>query len=264
MIPKVIHYCWFGEKPLPEDAKHNIESWRKYCPDYKIKEWNEKNFDINSNQYVREAYEAKKWAFITDYVRLYAMVNEGGIYMDTDVEVIKSLDPFLQHTAFSGFETDEDIPTGIMACEKGFPLFVELLADYDNRHFIVGGQLDMTANVYMITQKCLGYGLKRNNQFQVLEGFALYPKDYFCPKNHKTGLINITENTVTIHHFAGSWITGKERRWLEFTRKQRKKGNAFIIRFLDSRLGDIIKKIYIRNTKTNLMKIKDKLLNNGK
>lgn len=264
MIPKVIHYCWFGGNPLPEEAKRYIESWKKYCPDYEIKEWNEKNFDINSNQYVKEAYESKKWAFITDYVRLYAMVNEGGIYMDTDVEVIKSLDPYLKHTAFSGFETDEDIPTGIMACEKGFPLFRELLEDYNDRHFIVNGQPDMTANVYVITQKCLEHGLVRNNQFQIIDGFVLYPKDYFCPKDHKTGLIYTTDNTATIHHFAGSWVTGKERKWLEFTRKQRVKGNVFINTFLDSRLCDIIKKIYTRDAKTNLNKAKEKIFKNGK
>ena len=101
MIPKIIHYCWFGGNPLPADARRCIESWKKYLPDYKIKEWNENNFDINSNQYVREAYEKRKFAFVTDYVRLYALVNEGGVYMDTDVEVIKSYDPFLHHTAFS-------------------------------------------------------------------------------------------------------------------------------------------------------------------
>ena len=111
MIPKIIHYCWFGGKPLPELAQKCIASWKKYCPDYEIKEWNESNFNLNSCDYVREAYEAKKWAFITDYVRLYAMVTEGGIYMDTDVEVIKPLDPFLKHKAFSGFEDEVSIPT---------------------------------------------------------------------------------------------------------------------------------------------------------
>ena len=255
----MIHYCWFGGNPLPEDAKKYIESWRKYCPDYEIKEWNEKNFDINSNQYVKEAYESKKWAFITDYVRLYAMVNEGGIYMDTDVEVTKSLDQFLHHAAFSGFETDVDIPTGIMACEKDFLLFKELLEDYNDRHFIVNGQPDMTANVYVITQKCLEHGLKRNNQFQVVDGFALYPKDYFCPKDHKTGLINTTENTATIHHFAGSWVTGKERKWLEFERKCRKYGGKTASVVFNSRLMDIIKKMYTRSIQSNIKKFIEKI-----
>ena len=110
MIPKKIHYCWFGGNPLPPLAVKCIESWKKYLPDYEIKEWNESNFDLNYNDYVREAYEAKKWAFITDVVRLYAMVTEGGIYMDTDVEVLKPLDELLQYDAVSGFESSSRIP----------------------------------------------------------------------------------------------------------------------------------------------------------
>ena len=119
MIPKVIHYCWFGRGKMPEMALKCIESWKKYLPEYKIKEWNEDNFDLDMYPYVREAYDNRKFAFVTDVVRLYALYNEGGIYMDTDVEVLKSLDPFLHHNAFSGFEDDKNIPTGIMASEKG-------------------------------------------------------------------------------------------------------------------------------------------------
>ena len=109
MIPKKIHYCWFGGNPLPEDAQKYLESWKKFCPDYEIIRWDEKNFDINQLPYVQEAFKAKKWAFITDYVRLYALYNYGGIYMDTDVEVLKSLDSFLELKAFSGFENEENI-----------------------------------------------------------------------------------------------------------------------------------------------------------
>lgn len=212
MIPKVIHYCWFGGKPLPEDAVKYIDSWKKYCPDYEIKQWNEDNFDIGCCAYTKEAYAAKKWAFITDYVRLYAMVNEGGIYMDTDVEVIKPLDRFLEHRAFSGFEDAYNIPTGIMACEKGFPLFIELLKDYDNRHFLNSdGTYDMTTNVITITDMCRKHGFVANNLYQEVSGFALYPNDFFCPKSYITGEISLTENTVTIHHFAGSWYTSAAR-----------------------------------------------------
>ena len=213
MIPKKIHYCWFGGNPLPEDAKKYIESWKKYCPDYEIIEWNESNFDINSNIYVKEAYESKKWAFVTDYVRLYAMYNYGGIYMDTDVEVLKPLDPFLKHEAFSGFETSDYIPTGIMACKKHFDLFKELLDYYNDRHFILkNGQFDTTTNVITITNICKKYGLKPNNTYQEVRGFALYPNDYFCPKSHVTGEIKTTDNTVTIHHFAGSWLTERDKK----------------------------------------------------
>ena len=135
MIPKVIHYCWFGRNPLPILAQKCIESWKKYCPDYEIKEWNEDNFPMDYNDYVKEAYEAKKWAFITDVVRLFALVTEGGIYMDTDVEVIKPLDGLLQYEAVSGFEPCSQIPTGLMASEAHQPLFEELLRDYDKRRW---------------------------------------------------------------------------------------------------------------------------------
>lgn len=213
MIPKIIHYCWFGGNPLPESAQKYIESWKKYCPDYEIKEWNEANFDLSSNAYVREAYEAKKWAFITDYVRLYAMVTEGGIYMDTDVEVTKPLDEFLHLHAFSGFENEENIPTGIMACEKGFPLFEEMLRDYDNRHFkLEDGSYDITTNVVTITEICKKHGFVPNNRKQTFEGFTIFPKDWFCPLDYSNGKIIMTENTHTIHHFTGTWQDPYTRR----------------------------------------------------
>ena len=127
MIPKIIHYCWFGGNELPEMAKRCINSWKQVLPEYKIIRWDESNFDI-CNTYVKEAYENKKYAFVTDYVRLYTMYTYGGIYMDTDVEVLKPLDKFLVNKAFSGFENYMNIPTGIMACEKGYPDFKELLS----------------------------------------------------------------------------------------------------------------------------------------
>lgn len=212
MIPKIIHYCWFGGKPLPLLSVKCIESWRKYCPTYEIKEWNESNFDLNCCDYIKEAYEAKKWAFITDYVRLYVMVNEGGIYMDTDVEVIASLDKYLSHKAFSGFENQVNIPTGIMACEKGFPLFNEFLHDYDKRHFkLENGNFDLTTNVETITKLCKKYGFIGNNKFQEVNGFVLYPSEVFCPKNYDTGNIYLTKRTATIHHFSGSWLSKESK-----------------------------------------------------
>lgn len=210
MIPKVIHYCWFGKGEKPELALKCIESWKKYCPDYEIKEWNEDNFDINSNQYVKEAYEAKKWAFVTDYVRLYALYTEGGIYMDTDVEVIKNLDKFLEKQAFSSFENNNMIPTGLMASRKHNKWIKDLLDEYANLHFFKpDGTMDMTTNVYRITNLTIQkYGLNPISSYQNLKGgiVTLYPYDYFCPKSWETGIITITNNTHTIHHFAGSWI----------------------------------------------------------
>lgn len=213
MIPKRIHYCWFGRNPLPKLAKKCIKSWKKYCKGYEIIEWNEDNFNIEEAPlYVRQAYEAKKWAFVTDYVRLYAMVKHGGIYMDTDVEVIKPLDKFLTHKAFSGFEDDVNIPTGIMGCEKGFPLFSELLYYYDGAKFINDdGSLNMTTNVDIITRMCKQKGFQQNGQFQNIEGFVLYPREYFCPASPKEIDVTKSENTVAIHWFAGSWLDDKSK-----------------------------------------------------
>lgn len=208
----MIHYCWFGGNPLPELAQKCIASWKKYCTDYEIVRWDETTFDLHYNDYVWEAYQAKKWAFITDVVRLYALVNTGGIYMDTDVEVLKPLDDLLHYHAVSGFESANSIPTGLMASEKGFPLFQRLLHDYDGAHFVLpDGMLDTTTNVVRITNQCLQSGLVLNNQLQTIEGFTLFPNDYFCPKDYVTRAIRLTENTYTIHHFDGSWKTEEER-----------------------------------------------------
>lgn len=208
MIPKKIHYCWFGRGPKNELAVKCIESWKRVLTDYEIKEWNEDNFDINQNQYVKEAYEARKFAFVTDYVRLHALYHEGGIYMDTDVEVLKSYTPFLHHKAFSGFETDGNVPTGMMAAEKGSVWAKDLLDGYKDRRFMKSdGQPDMTTNTTVITLYMLSKGLVLNNTFQDFpELCTMYPADYFCPKDHRTGKIKCTKNTVCIHHFAGSWL----------------------------------------------------------
>ncbi len=236
MIPKTIHYCWFGRNPKPKLAEKCIKSWKKYCPDYKMIEWNEDNFDISSAPlYVRQAYEAKKWAFVTDYVRLWALVNYGGVYMDTDVEVIKPLDRFLTHPAFSGFEDDTHVPTGIMACEKDFPLFLGFLRYYDTASFYnQDGTISYTTNVEVITDCCAAKGLIQNNTYQTIEGFALYPKDVFCPVSYKTGFLEKTRNTVTIHWFSGSWQS-------EAAKKERaaknKAARADYIKHIPNRIG---------------------------
>lgn len=211
MIPKIVHYCWFGRGQKPELAVKCIESWKKYLPDYELKEWNEDNFDITQNQYVREAYENRKFAFVTDYVRLYAIYHEGGVYMDTDVEVLGSYDKFLHHHAFSGFETNGYVPTGMMAAEKDSVWAKELLDQYDTRKFVQeDGSFDMTTNTSVITNYMLDKGLVLNNKYQDFPNLCtMYPADYFCPKDHRTGKIRCTKNTVCIHHFAGSWLQHK-------------------------------------------------------
>lgn len=228
-IPKIIHYCWFGGNPLPELALKCIESWKRFCPDYEIIEWNENNFNLEINSYVKEAYAAQKWAFVSDVARLYALVNYGGIYMDTDVEVIKPLDELLKYEAVSGFESDTQIPTGLMACEKKHHMFDELLHDYEGNHFKrKDGSLDLTTNVTRITNTCLKYGLKQNNQFQCVNGFTLLPKDYLCPKDHETKKITITENTYTIHHFDGSWHSQEDLYYEELKKKFKFHGGSYV------------------------------------
>lgn len=213
-IPKIIHYCWFGKGQMPELALKCIDSWKKVLPDYEIKEWNEENFAINCNKYVKQAYDCKKYAFVTDYVRLYALYNEGGIYMDTDVEVLKSLDQFLNHSAFSGFENNNSIPTGIMAAEKGNNWIKILLDEYDNLAFLnENGEADTTTNVVRITNKTVeNYNIKLNDTYQDLGDVAFYPHEYFCPKDWDTGNIYLTNNTYVIHHFNASWHSKSERK----------------------------------------------------
>lgn len=236
MIPKVIHYCWFGRNPLPILAQKCIESWKKYCPDYEIKEWNEDNFPMDYNDYVKEAYEAKKWAFITDVVRLYALVTEGGIYMDTDVEVIKPLDGLLQYEAVSGFEPCSQIPTGLMASEAHQPLFEELLHDYDGVHFIKeDGTLDTTTNVKRITATCLKYGFVPNNQMQTVRGFTLLPSDFLCPKDYNTKKIHLTPNSLTIHHFDGSWLPRSLKKRLMYKMFGKKIGDYIYLWYVKMR-----------------------------
>lgn len=213
MIPKIIHACWFGGKPLPTDAQKNIETWKKYNPDYTIKIWNEDNFDISSNIYIKEAFENNKFAFVTDYVRLKVLYDYGGIYMDTDVEVLKPLDDFLHNPAFSGFEGPDRIPTGTMGAEPKNRWIGLLLEYYNDRHFILeDGTPDLTTNVKTITDITKNnYPIVLNNTLQKFDDFVMFPFDYLCAKDLKDGVIKKTKNTYTVHHFSGSWTTAKKK-----------------------------------------------------
>lgn len=208
-IPKTIHYCWFGKNPMPELSKKCMESWDRFLPDYEKVLWNEDSFDINATQYTKEAYDAGKYAFVSDYVRLYALYHYGGIYMDADVEVIKNLDQFLEHPAFSGFENANYIPTGIIGAIRKHPWISRFLDYYKDKTFLwEDGSMDLTANVRFMTQISeQEFGFKAGNQFQILkDDVYLFPNDYFCPKVWETREIILTENTHTIHHFAASWM----------------------------------------------------------
>lgn len=211
-IPKVIHYCWFGGNPKPKLAEKCIKSWKKYCPDWEILEWNEGNFDLRDVPlYVRQAMDAGRWAFVTDYVRLRGLLEMGGIYMDTDVEVVKSLDPYLEHEAFAGFESLDRIQTGLLACRKDFPLFRDFMAYYDTASFYrADGSQDVTTNVEILTALCRERGFAAGDKFQVVDGLAIYPREYFCPVDYETEKLHRTRRTVTIHWFASSWHTEEE------------------------------------------------------
>ena len=227
MIPKMIHYCWFGGNPMPLLAQKCIESWKKHCPGYEILRWDESNVDLSQCPlYVRQAYEAKKWSFVTDYVRLKVVYDQGGIYMDTDVELIKPLDKFLSHSAYFGFEDGKFVATGLgFGAEKGLPLLREMMADYEGLPFLQpDGSFDHVPCPKRNTACLINHGLQQRNARQVLPGDILVlPSDYFCPKSYDTGLLTTTRNTHSIHHYDASWFSGEQQqrkllRWKEQSR----------------------------------------------
>ena len=215
MIPKTIHYCWFGRNPKPKLAKKCIKSWKRRCPDYEIIEWNEDNFDISACPiYVRQAYEAKKWAFVTDYVRLKVVYDHGGIYLDTDVELRKNLDFLLANHAYFGFEDGNYIATGLgFGAEKGAPILAELMADYADIPFIhPDGSIDHTPCPRRNTEIFLWHGLEQDDQKQILDdSILILPTEYLSPLDYETGKKRMTRHTVSIHWFAASWQPKEQR-----------------------------------------------------
>lgn len=246
MIPKTIHYCWFGYNPKPKLAEKCIKSWKKYCPDYEIIEWNEDNFDISSAPlYVRQAYEAKKWAFVTDYVRLKVVYDHGGIYLDTDVELIKSLDQFLHHNAYFGFEDGIHVATGLgFGAKKDADVLAEMMEDYHDIPFVLeDGTYDTLPCPQRNTTVLLERGLVQDNSYQELPGFVVYPEDVFSPFSLQTMMLKKSKKTVSIHWFAGSWMSTAQREYRKrLTLKARKQQVDYILhtphRFLLSLLGE--------------------------
>ena len=215
MIPKVIHYCWFGHNKLPPLAKECIASWRKFFPDYEIKEWNEDNFDVNGIPYTAQAYKHKKYAFVSDYARFKILYEHGGIYFDTDVEVIKPLNDIIATGTFFGLENERYFacnPGLGFASEPKLHLLKEMLDLYVNMQFATtSGELNKKTIVEHFSEMLLLKGLQQTPGIIEFEGASFYPAEYFCPKPSEFGKIHITENTRTIHHYAASWIGPKQR-----------------------------------------------------
>lgn len=207
MIPKTIHYCWFGGNPKSKLIKKCIKSWKKYCPDYEIIEWNESNFDLNCCDYVREAYEEKKWAFVTDYARLKIVYENGGIYLDTDVELISKIDEFLKYNGFFGFEDDKHIATGLGFGAKKYNKFIKaMLDDYNGVHFKKKDcSLDIVTCPQRNTLVLEKLGLIRNGLTQTIDNNIFFASEYLNPINYFTGEKILTKNTHSIHWFNASW-----------------------------------------------------------
>ena len=209
MIPKIIHYCWFGESQLPPLAQKCIESWRRYFPDYEIKEWNESNFDIDVCNYTKEAYRRKRWAFVSDYARFWILYHHGGIYFDTDVEVISSFDEIISRGAFMGVEADGGIAPGLgLGAPAGLPLFKDIISYYDSIHFEESNGYVNDITVVDHMKKIIPEKYWNDpKDIQFISDIYIYPATYLCPLNYFSGQLNITEKTVSIHHYSASWHT---------------------------------------------------------
>lgn len=233
MIPKVIHYCWFGKNNLPESAKECIASWKKFLPDYEIKEWNEDNFNVNINTYTSEAYKAKKYAFVSDYARFWILYNYGGLYFDTDVEILKPIDDIIAKGGFMGMEKTEGntmdnfdketilIAPGLgLGIEKGHSLYKEILDIYNKKHFITWkgnftGTVVKTTTDYILSKTKID-----KNKINEFLGIYIYPDEYFDPMNFYTNDITIKENTRTIHKYATSWKMGNSNSIMESIKRR--------------------------------------------
>ena len=245
MIPKIIHYCWFGRNPKSRLVKKCISSWKDVCPDYEFMEWTEETFDISASpQYVQDAYKEKKWAFVSDYVRFVALVEYGGIYLDTDVELIRPLDQFLKHNAFSGTEDGDFVSAGVMGCIKGYPLFREFRDHYKEISFYnADGTQNITTVVVMLTDWCKEKGYQSQNTYQEVQDFAIYPSEYFYPLSNADRVMRKTSNTVAIHWFAGSWVS-KERRSYKRKRQFKNRIKPMIVSVIGEKRFELLKKLF--------------------
>lgn len=226
MIPKVIHYFWFGKGEKDHVTKKCIDSWKKYCHDYKIIEWNEENYDITKNKYMYQAYQSKKWGFVSDFARLDVIYEYGGIYFDTDVEIIKNIDELLENKVFFGFEKSKEgqecyVNTGQgFGAEKKHPIIRKMLELYNDLLFInEDDTLNLCTCPFINTKALLSEGLKKEDRIQYLGDIKIYSSEYFCPFDWEEHYGDITSNTYSIHHYNASWLSDKEKKRRKFERK---------------------------------------------
>jgi len=258
MVPKIIHYCWFGGNPLPLTAQKCIDSWKKYCPDYEIRVWNEDNFPLSSCNYAEEAYRNKKWAFVTDYVRFDVLYHYGGVYFDTDVELIRGIDDLIQEGPFMAMEGQNEcmVATGLgMAADKNNPFIAKILDYYHHSHFEEENGYLSTRNtvVEIVTNLLKKEGFRNENRIQDVAGFTIYPPDWFCPLDYSTGVLTITDHTYSIHHYDASWKTGKEKKWQDYKiRFAQKHGSQAANRFFRNPLVRVIGSLYRNGVKGSL------------
>lgn len=222
MIPKQIHYCWFGQKPFPPSVNNCIESWKRYCSDYDIILHNEDNIDIESHPYMKEAYDAHKWAFVSDLARLLVIYEHGGIYLDTDVELISQLDPVLDNKFFFAIEKDTNIRNGEeyifvntglgFGAEAGNEVVKSLIDEYNGVHFRNNKQTyDLTPCPVRNSRAVEKFGWKGKDELMEFMDGTIYPSDYFCPEEFSSDYKRYTDNTISIHHYDASWKTSREK-----------------------------------------------------
>lgn len=213
LIPPLIHYCWFGKAEMPQKDKRYVAGWKKKCPDYKIMCWNEENFDIQKNSFVKWAYRNKKWAFVSDYVRMYALYYHGGIYLDTDVELVKNLDELRYQYAYMGMEQSGCVASGLgMGTVQNNPYIKEVLESYERYTLQELKKWDSyEVNAKRESDLLRKHGFKANNEYQIVNNIAIFPSEFFSPVQVGKREIEITENTYSIHHYHYSWLTKDER-----------------------------------------------------
>lgn len=240
MIPKLIHYCWLSEDPYPKSIKEYIDNWKILMPDYRFILWDKKQFDLDSSIWVRQAYDNKKYAFAADYIRLYALYNYGGIYLDTDVEVLKRFDDLLNLPYFIGLDSQSKLEAAIIGSEAKSDWILDCLRYYNDRQFVSENKkFDMTPLPGIMekeisrTKKIISVNTNYINNYNVLN---VFPFDFFCSKRHDNGCVVISENTYTIHHFAMSWKSNNSKRLTMIKR--------FLVKILGSRIVDIIISIF--------------------